>query len=53
VSIGQKNSTTSQLVNTLAAYGALEYTTIICANASDIPALKYIAPYCGITIAEE
>ncbi|MDR1991254.1 MAG: F0F1 ATP synthase subunit alpha [Mycoplasmataceae bacterium] len=53
VAIGQKNSSIAQLVRTLSAKDALDYTVIISATASDIPALKYIAPYTGITIAEE
>ena len=52
VAIGQKNSSIVQVVSTLATYGALSYTTIISATASDIPALKYIAPFSGMTIAE-
>lgn len=53
VAIGQKNSSIAQLALTLSTYGAMDYTTIVCASASDIPALKYIAPFSGITIAEE
>jgi len=52
VAIGQKNSSIVQVVSTLTTYGALSYTTIISATASDIPALKYIAPFSGMTIAE-
>ncbi len=52
VAIGQKNSSVVQVASTLATYGALSYTTIISATASDIPALKYIAPFSGMTIAE-
>ena len=52
VAIGQKNSTISQIVLTLTAAGAMEYTTVVVASASDIPAIKYIAPYAGMTIAE-
>lgn len=53
VAIGQKNSSVAQIVRTLQVMNAMEYTTIVSATASDIPALKYIAPYAGITIAEE
>jgi F-type H+-transporting ATPase subunit alpha len=53
VAIGQKNSSIAQLVRTLSAKEALAYTVVVSATASDIPALKYIAPYTGITIAEE
>ncbi len=53
VAIGQKNSTIVQIKKTLEDYDALKYTTIISSNASDLPALKYIAPFAGITIAEE
>ena len=52
VAIGQKNSSVVQTALTLTTYGALSYTTIVSATASDIPALKYIAPFAGITIAE-
>ncbi len=53
VAIGQKNSTVAQITLTLAKFGAMEYTTIVSSTASDIPALKYIAPFSGITIAEQ
>lgn len=53
VGIGQKNSSIAQLVQTLKAKEAMDYTVVVSATASDIPALKYIAPYTGITIAEE
>ncbi len=53
VAIGQKNSSIAQMALMLETYGAMEYTTIISSTASDIPALKYIAPYAGMTIAEE
>ena len=52
VAIGQKNSSIVQVALTLSSFGAMEYTTIVSATASDIPALKYIAPFSGITIAE-
>jgi F-type H+-transporting ATPase subunit alpha len=53
VAIGQKNSSVAQLVRTLSVKDALSYTVVVSATASDIPALKYIAPYTGVTIAEE
>ncbi|MBN0919374.1 F0F1 ATP synthase subunit alpha [[Mycoplasma] gypis] len=53
VAIGQKNSTVSQVVETLKTFDALKYTTIINASASEAAPLQYIAPYTGITIAEE
>lgn len=53
VAIGQKNSSVAQLARTLYAHDAMKYTTIVSATASDLPALKYIAPYTGVTIAEE
>ncbi|MDQ0513765.1 F-type H+-transporting ATPase subunit alpha [Mycoplasmoides fastidiosum] len=52
VAIGQKNSTIAQVINTLKLNGAMEYTTVVAASASDLPALKYIAPFAGVTIAE-
>jgi len=53
VAVGQKNSTIAQIVDQLAKHDALKYTTIISASASDSAPLQYIAPYTGITIAEE
>ncbi len=53
VSIGQKNSTLANTVRKLENGGALEYTTIVAANASESNAMQYIAPYSGIAIAEE
>ncbi len=53
VSIGQKNSTLAVTAQKLKDAGAMEYTTIIAANSSDSDALKYFAPYSGISIAEE
>lgn len=52
VSIGQKDSKLRQLQNRLEAGGAMEYTVIVSAGASDPAALQYIAPYAGVTIAE-
>lgn len=52
VAIGQKASSIAQLVENLRRHGALDYTIILCATASDTPALQYIAPYSGTAIAE-
>ncbi|MEW9094802.1 MAG: F0F1 ATP synthase subunit alpha [Clostridiaceae bacterium] len=53
VAIGQKRSTVAQLIDTLEKNGAMEYTTIVSATASEVDALQYIAPYSGVSIAEE
>lgn len=53
VAIGQKESTVASVVDTFKKHGALEYTTIVCANASDPAPLQYIAPYAGAAIGEE
>lgn len=53
VFVGQKNSTIVQFINTLQQHNAMEYTTIVASGASDLPALSYLAPFTGITIAEE
>ncbi|QGZ97663.1 F0F1 ATP synthase subunit alpha [Mycoplasma sp. NEAQ87857] len=53
VAIGQKNSTVAQIVQKLADTDALEYTTIVVAGASELAPQQYIAPYTGVTIAEE
>ena len=53
VAIGQKNSTIAQIVQKLNKAGAMEYTTIVTASASESAPLQYIAPYTGVTIAEE
>ncbi len=53
VSIGQKNSTLANTVRKLETGGAMGYTTIVAANASESNAMQYIAPYAGIAIAEE
>ncbi|MBU1085280.1 MAG: F0F1 ATP synthase subunit alpha [Candidatus Beckwithbacteria bacterium] len=52
VVIGQKAAFTAQLVKTFQKYGAMEHTIVVAANASDAPALQYLAPYAGVTIAE-
>src|SRR5579875_1724772 len=53
VSIGQKTSNVATLVATLEQYGAMEYTTVVAANAEDPAALQYIAPYAGCAMGEE
>jgi F-type H+-transporting ATPase subunit alpha len=52
VAIGQKKSTVAKIVRTLEKHNAMSYTTIVCASASDTPALLYIAPYSGCSIGE-
>jgi F-type H+/Na+-transporting ATPase subunit alpha len=52
VAIGQKASTVAQVVEKLRSSGAMEYTTVISATASDQAPLQYIAPYTGVTMAE-
>jgi len=52
VAIGQKASTVAQAVDTLEANGALPYTVVVAANASDSATLQYLAPYTGASIAE-
>ncbi len=52
VAIGQKNSTVVQLANELSAHGAMDYTIIVSASASESVPLQYIAPYSGCAMAE-
>jgi F-type H+/Na+-transporting ATPase subunit alpha len=52
VAIGQKNSTVAQITDTLYKNGALDYTIVVSATASDLAPLQYIAPYSGCAIAE-
>jgi F-type H+/Na+-transporting ATPase subunit alpha len=52
VAIGQKRSTVAQVVERLRAAGAMEYTTVIAATASDPAPLQFLAPYTGTTMAE-
>ncbi|MGG5819288.1 F0F1 ATP synthase subunit alpha [Falsiroseomonas sp. HW251] len=52
VAIGQKRSTVAQLVKTLEENGALEYSIIVAATASDPAPMQYIAPYTGCTMGE-
>ncbi len=53
VAIGQKASTVATIVKTLEEYGAMAYTTIVAATASELAPLQYIAPYSGCAIGEE
>ena len=52
VAIGQKRSTVAQLVDTLEKNGAMDYTIVVSATASELAPLQYIAPYSGCTMAE-
>ncbi len=52
VAIGQKQSTVATVHKKLKEHGAMEYTTIIAANASDPAPMLYLAPYTGVTMAE-
>ena len=52
VAIGQKESTVARVVEKLREHGAMDYTIVVCANASDPAALLYIAPYAGCAIGE-
>ena len=52
VAIGQKRSTVAQLVNTLTEAGAMEYTTVVSASASELAPLQYISPYSGCAMGE-
>ena len=52
VAIGQKQSTVAQVVKKLEEYGAMEYTIVVNAGASDAVALQYLAPYAGVTMGE-
>ena len=52
VAIGQKRSTVAQITKTLEESGALKYTTIVAATASDSAPLQFLAPYTGCTIGE-
>ena len=52
VAVGQKRSTVAQIVKTLTDYGAMEYTTVVAATASEPAPLQFIAPYSGCAIGE-
>jgi F-type H+-transporting ATPase subunit alpha len=52
VAIGQKESTVARVIETLRAHGAMDYTIVVIASASDPAPLQYIAPYAGCAMAE-
>lgn len=52
VAIGQKQSTVAHIVNTLTEFGAMDYTTVVAATASESAPLQYLAPYVGCSIGE-
>jgi F-type H+-transporting ATPase subunit alpha len=52
VAIGQKRSTVAQVVRTLEEYGAMDYTVVVAATASDPAPMQYLAPYSGCAIGE-
>jgi F-type H+-transporting ATPase subunit alpha len=53
VAVGQKQSTVAQVVQKLADFGAMEYTIVVSATASDSAPLQFIAPYAGVAMGEE
>ncbi|MEW5874933.1 MAG: F0F1 ATP synthase subunit alpha [Candidatus Zixiibacteriota bacterium] len=53
VAIGQKSSTVAQVVETLRKHGAMDYTTVVVASATDPAPMQFIAPYAGAAIGEE
>lgn len=53
VAIGQKQSTVAQIVNTLESFGAMDYTIVVSATASEPAPLQYLAPYAGCAMGEE
>jgi len=53
VAIGQKESTVANVVGALEKYGAMEYTIVVTASASEPAPLQYIAPYAGVAMGEE
>jgi len=52
VAIGQKQSTVAQVVDKLTKHGAMDYTVVVVANASDPAPMQFFAPYAGVTIGE-
>ncbi len=52
IAIGQKQSTVASVVDKLTQHGAMEYTTVVVAGASEMAPLQFIAPYTGVTMAE-
>ena len=53
VAIGQKTSTVAQIVDTLEQHGAMDHTIVVAATAAELSPIQYIAPYAGVTMAEE
>ncbi len=53
VAIGQKRSTVAQIVDTLQSKGAMDYTIVVSATASELAPLQFLAPYAGVTMGEE
>ncbi|GFN36197.1 F0F1 ATP synthase subunit alpha [Tepidimicrobium xylanilyticum] len=53
VAIGQKRSTVAQIVDVLEKHGAMDYTIVVSATASELAPLQYIAPYAGVAMGEE
>lgn len=53
VAIGQKRSTVAQIVDVFERHGAMDYTTVVSATASELAPLQYIAPYAGVSMGEE
>jgi F-type H+-transporting ATPase subunit alpha len=53
VAIGQKESTVAQIIETFKKFGAMDYTIVVAANASDPVSMQYIAPYAGCSIGED
>ena len=52
VAVGQKRSTVAQIVRTLEEYGAMEYSIVVAATASDPAPMQFLAPYTGATMGE-
>src|SRR5262245_59898701 len=52
VAIGQKPSTVAQVVDRPSAFGAMEYTIVVCATATETAPLQFLAPYTGVTMGE-
>src|ERR671937_1447427 len=52
VAVGQKQSTVARVVDRLKQYGAMDYTIVVAANASDPAPMQYLAPYTGVTMGE-
>lgn len=53
VAIGQKRSTVAQMVSTLESRGAMDYTIVVSATASELAPIQYLAPYAGVAMGEE